>query len=227
VAPDAFDRRIVTLLAFGPALTVVLLSIATGRDVVSMWGYPLWLFTGLWLVMQVPRPNALMLKRIVVLWGVVFTVYTAAFVVHFGIRPRLQLRWTTELFPGDRLGDEISRRFRVMTGQPLTYVIAGMWLGGNVGHYAPEHPRTLIDGSPARAPWIDLGDLRARGAIVLWHAEESPGGMPRAYRGIAGEAEVQPPFTLPMRMGQGSVSFGWAVLRPRPVVAGASGGLSR
>ena len=32
------------------AVTVVLLSLATGRDTVVMWGYPLWLFLGLWLV---------------------------------------------------------------------------------------------------------------------------------------------------------------------------------
>jgi hypothetical protein len=36
---------------------------------------------------------------------------------------------------------------------------------------------------------------------------------------VAGDAEVQPPFTLPMRLGAGMVTVGWAVLRPRPVVA--------
>ena len=46
----------------------------------------------------------------------------------------------------------------------MVYVIAGMWDGGNVEHYAPSHPRVLIDGKPARAPWIDLADLGARRA---------------------------------------------------------------
>ena len=57
---DAFDRRIVTLLAFGPA--------RDDRAAVDwrpdatpwrMWGYPLWLFLGLWIVL-----NARPLERV-------------------------------------------------------------------------------------------------------------------------------------------------------------------
>ena len=53
-AVDAYDRRIVTLLAFGPAATVVALSLVTGRGTIAMWGYPLWQFLGLWIVMMAP-----------------------------------------------------------------------------------------------------------------------------------------------------------------------------
>jgi hypothetical protein len=113
----------------------------------------------------------------------------------------------------------MARRYRAMTGQPLAYVIAPMWEGGNIAHYAPERPRVLIDGSPARAPWIDLGDLRARGAIVVWPSGGER-GLPPAFRAIADDAEMQTPFALPMRHGTGSVQISWAVLRPRPVVAG-------
>src|SRR5262249_57078102 len=48
---DAFDRRIVTLLAFGPAATTVAMSALSGRGAIAMWGYPLWLFLGLWIVL--------------------------------------------------------------------------------------------------------------------------------------------------------------------------------
>src|SRR5262249_32160836 len=44
---DAFDRRIVTLLAFGPAAATVAMSAVSGRGAIAMWGYPLWLFLGL------------------------------------------------------------------------------------------------------------------------------------------------------------------------------------
>src|SRR5262249_25890055 len=44
---DALDRRIVTVLAFGPAATTVALSALSGRGTIAMWGYPLWLFLGL------------------------------------------------------------------------------------------------------------------------------------------------------------------------------------
>jgi hypothetical protein len=222
---DAFDRRIVTLFVFGPVSCLLLFSIVSGRNLIAMWGYPLWLFAGLWIVLYATRADAVALWRIAFLWAAAFLVYAVGFVGHYDLRPRRQERYTTELFPGDRLADEMSRRFRAMTGQPPVYVIANMWNGGNIEHYAPSHPRTLIDGNPARAPWIDLGDLHARGAIVVW--PENPGAtvtaLPRSFRPVADDAEVQAPITLPMRMGLGAVTFGWAVLRPRPVVAGGPG----
>ena len=49
-----------------------------------------------------------------------------------------------------------------------------------------------------------------------------PRVVPREYQAIAEDAEVQPPFTLPMRLGNGTVTVAWAVLRPRPVVANAT-----
>lgn len=214
VETNAFDRRIVTLFMFGPVTAVILLSIVTGRDVVTMWGYPLWLFAGLWIVVHLPRPDPITLWRIAFNWTVIFSVYSIAFVVHFAVRPRLQDHYTTELFPGGRLADEMSRRFREMTGQPLTYVVASMWNGGNIGHYAPTHPRTLIDGNPARAPWIDAEDLRRKGAVVVWTLQESPDYMPDFFQSVADYADVQKPISLPMRVGKGEIKFGWALLRP-------------
>jgi hypothetical protein len=221
VAADAFDRRIVTLLAFGPVATVFLMSLLSGRDTVPLWGYPLWLFLGLWIVLNVRLLDRVTAMRITVVWGIITAVFALAFVFHYDLRGRFHIkeRYTAELYPGDALGHEMSRRFRALTGQPLAYVIGSMWDGGNIGRYAPEHPRVLIDGKPSRAPWIDLGDLRAKGAIVVWTNGADPRVLPLEYRAIAEDAEIQEPFVLPVRLGNGTVTVAWAVLRPRPVVA--------
>jgi hypothetical protein len=226
LAADAFDRRIVTLLAFGPAAMIVLLSLETGRDAVALWGYPLWLFLGLWIVLNARLLERVTLWRIVFLWGLVFVTTALAFALDYGLSQRFIPHYTAVKYPGDRLGAEMSRRYRTMTGQRLAYVIGPMWEGGNIAHYAPERPRVLIDGSLARAPWIDLGDLRARGAIVIWPAGD-PTVLPPRYRAIADDAEIQPELTLPMHESAGFVQFGWAVLRPRPVVAGGPANQAR
>jgi hypothetical protein len=93
-----------------------------------------------------------------------------------------------------------------------------MWVGGNVSRYAPERPRVLIDGNPGRAPWIDLGDLRTKGALVMW-VDGDPRTLPPAFRAVAEDAEIQTPFELSYRLGAGTVTVGWAVLRPRSAVA--------
>ena len=216
---DAFDRRIVTLLAFGPAATTVVLSAISGRGTIAMWGYPLWLFLGLWMVLHAPRVlESARLARIGALWAAVFVLFAVVFIVSYSVLPAIDHRYRAVFFPGDRLADELARRYRAATGRPLVYVVGSMWEGGNVAHYASEQPRVLIDGDPRRAPWIDLGDLRSKGAVVVW-TDGDPAVMPIALRTLAGDAQVQPPFTLPYRRGDGAITVGWAILRPQPAFA--------
>jgi hypothetical protein len=211
---DDFDRRIVTLLAFGPTATVIALSLVSGRGLVAMWGYPLWLFLGLWLVMAsgavIDRAR---LARIAGLWAIVFIGLAGAFVVNYAVLPAIDHRYRAAFFPGDRLAEEIAQRFRAATGTPLRYVIASMWVGGNIAHYAAERPRVLIDGNPRRAPWIDLADLKAHGAAVVWVTGDRT-SVPAEYRAVAPDAQIGPPFTLPARNSVGEIEIGWAILPP-------------
>jgi Dolichyl-phosphate-mannose-protein mannosyltransferase len=223
IGADAFDRRIVTWLAFGPMATVLALSALSGRGTVAMWGYPLWLFLGLWLVLTARRAlDALRLGRVLLTWAIVFAGLAIAFIGNYGVLPNYDHRYRAVFFPGGDLGRELSQRYRAATGKQIVYVIGSMWDGGNVAHYAPEHPRVLIDGKPARAPWIDLADLRAHGALVVWTAGDLR-VLPPEFRTIAADAAVQPPFLLHDRRGDGSRNIGWAILLPRPSYAEGPG----
>jgi len=211
---DDFDRRIVTLLAFGSAATLIALSAITGRGLVAMWGYPLWLFLGLWIVMTIGAViDRRRLARVAAVWAVVFVGLAAAFIADYTILPKIDHRYRAAFFPGARLAAEIDNRFRAATGAPLHYVVASMWVGGNVAHYSADRPRVLIDGSPARAPWINLADLKARGAAVVWVVGDRT-SVPPEYRAVAGDAQVGAPFRLPGRKGVGEVEVGWAILPP-------------
>jgi 4-amino-4-deoxy-L-arabinose transferase-like glycosyltransferase len=217
---DGFDRRIVALLAFGPMATMLVLAALSGRGAVAMWGYPLWLFLGLWIALAARNAvDDARLRRIVSLWAGVFAVFALAFIVNYTVLPQFDHRYRAAFYPGKRLGAEISARYRALTGRPLAYVIGTMWDGGNVAHYSAEHPRVLIDGNPGRAPWIDLADLRSKGAVVVWTFGD-PQKLPPAFRAVAEEdAEIQPPFTLPFYRGGHTLEVGWAILRPRPAFA--------
>ncbi len=213
-AADGYDRQILTLLAFGPAVTVIAASAISGRGLVTMWGYPLWLFLGPWIVVAAgARVDRACLTRLGGVWAVVTAIYVVTFIAQYAVLPFYDHRYRAVLFPGDRLAQDIATGFRDVTGTPLAYVVSTMWLGGNIGHYSVEAPRTLIDGNPRRAPWIDLKDLVRRGAAVVW-TDGDRGAIPDAYAAIAGNAVVQTPFTLPMRRGNGDVTVGWAVMRP-------------
>jgi hypothetical protein len=213
-AAGDLDRRILALLAFGPAATLLAASALSGRGLITMWGYPLWLFLGSFIVVSVSTQiDRRALARLAGGWGVVTGLYVSAFVVEYGVLPQIDHRYRAVLFPGDRLAEEITTRYRAQTGTPLRYVVGTMWVGGNIGHYSPDHPRALIDGEPRRAPWIAPGDLAAKGGIVVWMTGD-PHVVPAPLAKAARNAAVQPPLTLPMRRGNGEVSVGWGIIPP-------------
>ncbi len=218
---DDFDRRIVAWLAFGPAATVLALSALSGRGTVAMWGYPLWLFLGVWLVLTAQRAIAGMrLDRIAVIWAVVFCGLAGAFIANYAVLPNYDHRYRAVFYPGEDLARELSDHYRAVTGKAPLYVIGTMWDGGNIEHYAPSHPRVLIDGKPERAPWIDLNDLKAHGALVLWTAGDLR-VIPVELRTIAADAAIQQPFVLKDLRGDNVTNVGWAILLPKPSFAGA------
>ena len=221
-AADAFDYRIVTWLAFGPLATVLIMAAVSGRGTVAMWGYPLFLFLGTWLVLSARRVlDDLRLARILGTWAIVFVCLAIAFFVNYDVLPRFDHRYRAVFFPGGELARELSQRYRAVTGEPIAYVIGTMWDGGNVAHYARSQPRVLVDGSPARAPWINLADLRGRGALVVWTSGD-PNVIPVPLRTIAADAKVQPPFVLKDRRGDLTVQVGWAILQKQPSFAAGS-----
>jgi len=213
---DPRDRKIMTLIVFGPALLLLAGGVVSGDRLITMWGYPFWLFLGLWLVMRARAPlDRPRIARISATWAIVTLAYVLAFVVDYAVLPFVGTRYyRASLFPGDRIAAEISDRFRAATGTPLSYVISDMWLGGNIHQYGATHPLTVIDGKFTRAPWIDAGDVRAQGAAVVWTGDDRI-NLPEAYAAIADGARVQAPLDLPMRWGRGTVKVGWAIIPPK------------
>ena len=214
---DAFDRRIVTLLAFGPAAAMLALIAASGRGAVTMWGYPLWLFCGLWVVLFRPRPlEPARLTRVVIAWSAVFAALALAFTADYTVLPLLDHRYRAAFFPGDALAETLTPRFHAATGgKKLRYVVGSMWLAGNLAHYSPDQPHVLIDGLPRRSPWVDLAEMRRRGALLVWDVGDLQ-KLPASFAALAPNAEVGTPFTLPARrFGKTLKHIGWAILLPQ------------
>jgi hypothetical protein len=144
----------------------------------------------------------------------VLAIFALVFLVNYSVLPLLDHRYRAVFYPGDKLAATLTQRFHDATGMPLRYVVGSMWDGGNLAHYSPDQPEVLIDGLPRRAPWIDLADLRQKGAIVVWSGGDTA-HLPAQLASIAGSAEVGAPFDLPMRRGFGALHVGWAILKPQ------------
>lgn len=213
---DEAEWRLISWLAFGPAATLMVGSALTGRGLVAMWGYPLWLFLGVWMVAAINIVvDRLRLKRVALAWVLVFAAFALAFYANYTVLPGIDHRYRAVLFPGQVVATTLAERYRAATGQPLTYVIASTWVGGNIAHYTSEQPQVLIDGNPRRSPGVDLADLKARGALIAW-IDSDPAAVPATLAAAAGGAQVQPPVTLVARCTGAVVTVGWAILPAAP-----------
>lgn len=214
---DRFARRYVAVLALGPLATSVALALLSGRTLLSGWASQFWCFIGLFLVVAArPLLDRAALRRLAVAWGIVtvglVSVMTAAQLFHVGGGQR----WATQ-FPGRQLAAAVTEAWRRETGRPLPYVIGEFWLSGNVLFYSSDAPRFFHDASARYSPWIDVDDVRRRGGIMVWPADEL-GARPvpaflasRLPGAVAQEPLVLRQMTL---RGERSWRVGWAILPP-------------
>src|SRR5262249_59772840 len=99
-------------------------SMVTGRGTIAMWGYPLWLFLGLWFVLFAPRAlEPKRLERIGAVWATVFVLFAATFAASYAVMPAFDHRYRAVFFPRDRLAAQLARRFRAAPRPPLTNVV--------------------------------------------------------------------------------------------------------
>lgn len=173
LAPQAkFARRYVTMLAFTPFVVVTAVAIVTGRSPIAMWGYPLWLFVPLaallWFgPMTDPRRIAVFAIGVIFLFLLAPAIWIGTLVAD----PYLRTRPKATDFPGRAIAEEVTRLWREQTGTPLAYVAGTEFAANNVAVYSPDRPRVVVHGRPKISPWIDMNDLRKRGALVLWEAD--------------------------------------------------------
>jgi 4-amino-4-deoxy-L-arabinose transferase-like glycosyltransferase len=207
-APDdcaVFNRRYVTALALGPFVVTTVIAVALGRLPVAMWGYPLWSFAPLAVLMWAgPASDPRRLRRFAAALAVVLVGWPAIYAAAELGEPFLRDRPKATQFPGRQLAAVVTQHWRAQTGQPLTYV-AGARPGGapsefaanNVAVYSRDRPHVVVQGELRLSPWIDREDLERRGLVLVWEA--STPGVPENLRLGYPRLQMQPPLVLPRR----------------------------
>jgi hypothetical protein len=164
-----FARRYVTTLAVGPFLLVTLSALVSGRLPVLLWGYPLWSFLPL-AVMVWFGPVADIVKQktfafgFLCLFAAVPVLYAAVPIVESFIRDRTQ----AVQFPGQRAADYFTKVWRDKNNSSLPYVTGDELAANSIAVYSKDHPRVIVHGMPSQSPWIDMNDVRKKGVLIVW-----------------------------------------------------------
>jgi 4-amino-4-deoxy-L-arabinose transferase-like glycosyltransferase len=173
----SFARRYVTTLAFAPFAVVTVVAIVTGRSPIAMWGYPLWSFLPLAALLWFGPATDVRRIAIFVI-GVIFLFFLAPaiWIGTWLADPHLRARPKAADFPGRAVAEQLTRQWHDKTGTKLAYVAGTEFAANNVAVYSPDRPRVVVHGRPRISPWIDMGDLRKRGVLIVWED-----GLPAAH----------------------------------------------
>jgi hypothetical protein len=120
------------------------------------------------------------------------------------------------LYPTDDMGRFFAETFERRTGKPLTVVAGDPEIAALIALERRTRPSLLMD-PPERSRWVSVADARAKGAVVVWPATDTPGTPPQWIRVAFPDLVVEVPRVFE-RSIQGRLPLlrvGWAVIRPQ------------
>ena len=117
--------------------------------------------------------------------------------------------------PASAIATFFAETFERRTGRPLAIVAGDRRLASLVAIASASRPRQFIDA--ATTPWLTDDDIRARGAVVLWPAADTPGTPPPDIKARFPDLVLEIPrvFERPLQGLGPSLRVGWAMIRPQ------------
>jgi 4-amino-4-deoxy-L-arabinose transferase-like glycosyltransferase len=217
-------RGFLAAVVLGPVALHLLVAVAFGFQLRDIWGSPLWTFAGVLVLVSLRtdiRPAAL--RRAGWVWAVVVVAFWGYAVGKNYGTPYLMGTQMRTQFPGRRLAKVVTAAWRERTARPLPFAAGEPWMAGNVGCYAPDRPGVYGDGSmgycvidPKAAPWASDEELRRRGGVILWDADQYGDELPLLLRPRFPAADTRPALVLPYETNADvpPLRVGWAFLWP-------------
>jgi hypothetical protein len=214
---DLFARRAVIVIALAPALAAGAVALVLRWKMPMAAAAPLLLYSGLLAIMLGGDAIKISRQRAAALAAIVFLVLPPV----LEAATNIVSPWVAETgrptnFPAADAARRVTDAFRARTGRPLAIVAGDAHMASAIALYSADRPHFLPGADLRRAPWIDEGELRAAGAVVVWFAEgpaaAPPSELAARLPGMVPEAPLSLPWARPGRLDP--VRIGWAILPP-------------
>ncbi|MHB1222154.1 MAG: glycosyltransferase family 39 protein [Gammaproteobacteria bacterium] len=162
---STFDKEFLFYIGLGPLLLTLLLSLCLGTKLRAGWGQPLLSFWGL-ILMAVVQPY-LTPKRIYAFMGIIYSLLVLTLVIYcYSIIDSPDV--SSANFQGKELAEKITQQWHDTYHTKLEYIGGARWSGGNVGFHSSDHPAVWIEWSSEKAPWVDVDEMKKKGAVFIW-----------------------------------------------------------
>jgi Dolichyl-phosphate-mannose-protein mannosyltransferase len=134
------------------------------------------------------------------------------------IAPWVGNRGLASNWPAAEVARAVTETFRARTGKRLEIVVADPVTASEIALASRDRPHVFPNGDPALAPWIKEGDLRAKGAVVIWPIYRGNTAPPASLAANLPLFVPEAPLTLswarPGRLDP--IRLGWAIIPPAP-----------
>jgi hypothetical protein len=140
------------------------------------------------------------LEAFALAFAVVFVAWPVAYAGTELFEPLVHDREKATQFPGEDVASRITQEWREAFGAPLTYVCGSEFVANNVAVYSPDRPHVIVHCDPSISPWIDMADVRRRGAVLAWDERLVAPADFAKWRTALGEFQAQPVLVLPRQI---------------------------
>ncbi len=217
---EARPRLFLLTMTLGPIGALVVLSLATGFELRSMWATPMLLTLGPCAMAclsvrfpEIKKIDGLVWACVIVMAPVLAYAGTSALTMRFRDKPK------RVNYPGAAIGAEVTRLWRERVSGPLPIVVGTEWDAGLIGWYSPDRPSVYIHGDPVHAQWLDDDDVHEGGGLIVWvkstqadEAADEWAAMPFERARFGGEALGDVVVGYPSAPDKAGVRFGvWFV----------------
>ena len=200
----SFFHKYVTIIFFGPIAIYVVLSLAMGVSIRSMWGGPLFSFFGVWLFSRFELPaDRTKVNKILRDSIIIGLCMLAGLAIKNVVGPGVRDKLSRVHFPGVEAAEKIDELWRSQIGGEFNSVGGDMFMAASVSAYTLRHVDVYADLAPDICPWIVEKEFRSQGAVVVWEVTEDDPSPPPEWLARFPTSKVLPPIELKSRAWSG------------------------
>jgi hypothetical protein len=194
---DAWQRDFLLVICLAPLGIDLAISLACGVQLQSMWGAPMWTYSGVLLMVWASSSASWLLCRTIILrTAMVGVLFAVAFVGRNVALPHLRSHPSRVHFPGEQLARTVESRWREHSNHRLQVVAGPWWTAANVSLHVTGRADAYDFTEPERIPWVDDATLRRRGGVILWEDVAINEDYPAEVRRRFPDAKMLSPITL-------------------------------
>src|SRR5262249_21185620 len=153
---------------FGPLALDLVLSIASGVQLQSMWGAPMWTMFGVCLVLWCGVAVEQRVYRTVIFRTAGLGLLVLSVVVVKNVAgPYMRHKPSRVHFPGTQLAQLVREEWEQQTDQPLEVVAGPWWVAANVGLSLTGQVQIYDFVYPLDSPWSNNRQLEEHGGVIV------------------------------------------------------------